>query len=310
MQHSSPRQLNSRRQMLATSLGAFAACTAVPQWLNAASLNADDLPPKKLLFYTKSAGFEHDVIRRRDGALSFAERIMQDLGKKIGIEVTCTKDGRIFDKDYEQFDGYFFYTTEDLTTNGGDKQPGMSPQGKQNLLDAVKNGKGFGGCHCASDTFHTPGDRLSAQSDPDPYIKMIGGEFIRHGRQQPATMRVTGKDFPGVSAAGESFSLNEEWYSLKNFAPDMHVILVQETEGMSDDDYKRPPYPATWARNEGKGRVFYTSMGHREDVWTNKIFESILTGGLNWILGRVSATLTANLAQVCPGAATMPPLRK
>ncbi len=56
--------------------------------------------------------------------------------------------------------------------------------------------------------------------------------------------------------------------------------LVQETNGMKDADYDRPPYPATWARKHGEGRVFYTSMGHREDVWTNPIFESILIGGL------------------------------
>jgi type 1 glutamine amidotransferase len=110
-------------------------------------------------------------------------------------------------------------------------------------------------------------------------------------------------------AAGDGFSLNEEWYSLKNFAPDVHVILVQETQGMVDDDYKRPPFPATWARREGEGRVFYTSMGHREDVWTNPLFQSILMGGIEWSLGRLDAPVPGNLADECPAAATMPPLK-
>ena len=105
-------------------------------------------------------------------------------------------------------------------------------------------------------------------------------------------MRVADKKFPGIDKAGDGFNMNEEWYSLKNFAPDMHVILVQETKGMRNADYQRPPYPATWARMHGKGRVFYTSMGHREDVWQNPTFESVLVGGLNFILGRVDAEIT------------------
>jgi uncharacterized protein len=270
-------------------------------------LAADD-KPKKLLFYTKSAGFEHSVVKRDGDQPAFAERIMTEFGKKHGFDVTCSKDGRIFDKDYEQFDAFFFYTTENLTHEGTDKQPPMSVKGKQNLIDAVKAGKGFGGSHCASDTFHTEGDRTKGQDTPDPYIQMIGGEFIRHGEQQEAMMRVADKNFPGLEKAGDGFNMHEEWYSLKNFAPDMHVILVQETKGMRNADYQRPPYPATWARMHGKGRVFYTSMGHREDVWQNPTFESILVGGLNFILGRVDAEIPANLKQVTPEASVLPKL--
>ncbi len=266
------------------------------------------LAPKKLLFYCRSAGFEHSVVKRNNGAPSYAERIMVELGAKYGFDVTCTKDGRIFDKDYEAFDGFFFYTTEDLTKDGGDKEPPMSAQGKKNFLDAIHAGKGFAGSHCASDTFHSPGDRTKASAEIDPYIQMIGGEFIRHGRQQNATMTVTDPKFPGVDKAGNKFDLHEEWYSLKNFAPDMHVILVQETNGMKDADYDRPPYPATWARKHGEGRVFYTSMGHREDVWTNPIFESILIGGLKWILREVDAEVPTNIKDVTPEASVLPKL--
>ncbi len=190
------------------------------------------LAPKKLLFYCRSAGFEHSVVKTNNGAApSYAERIMVELGAKYGFDVTCTKDGRIFDKDYEAFDGFFFYTTEDLTKDGGDKEPPMSAQGKKNFLDAIHAGKGRWK-PLRLDTFHSPGDRTKASAEIDPYIQMIGGEFIRHGRQQNATMTVTDPKFPGVDKAGAKFDLHEEWYSLKNFALDMHVILVQETKGM------------------------------------------------------------------------------
>lgn len=294
---------SSRRQWMQAStltLGATLVAAKLAQ--------ADPLPRKKLLFFNRSAGFEHSVVKRDGRELSYAERQLTELGKKYNFEVVCTKDGGVFDSEYKDFDGYFFYTTEDLTKAGKKEEPPMSEQGKKNFLEAVSEGKGFVGSHCASDTFHSPGDRKLNSEKLDPYIAMLGGEFIRHGRQQVAKMRIADKKFPGLSNVSEDFSLNEEWYSLKNFAPDLHVILVQETEGMVDADYQRPPYPATWARKHGKGRVFYTSMGHREDVWTNPTFESILVGGIDWALGRVEAEVPANIAEVTPQASTMPKL--
>jgi type 1 glutamine amidotransferase len=60
----------------------------------------------------------------------------------------------------------------------------------------------------------------------------------------------------------------------------------------------------------GQGRVFYTSMGHREDVWTNEeYFQPIVLGGLAWALGRVDADVTPNISKVTPGAHVLPPPR-
>ncbi len=133
---------------------------------------------------------------------------------------------------------------------------------------------------------------------------MIGGEFIRHGRQQTAKMRVVDAKFPGFADVTD-YEMHEEWYSLKNFASDMHVLLVNETAGMQDKDYERPPFPATWARRHQEGRVFYTSMGHREDVWTDKRFQSILTAVCDghWCC---KAEVPPNLKEVCPEASVLP----
>lgn len=261
----------------------------------------------RVLFFTKSSGFEHSVVRRQGGDLAFAEKVLIDLGKRHGMEVTASKDGRLFDGEFRQYDVLVFYTTGDLTRPGRDGSPPMSPAGKEALLQAIHDGKGFVGIHCASDTFHTPGDPFANQQRKDPYIAMLGGEFIRHGAQQVAHMRVVDPAFPGMEKAGQGFDLLEEWYSLKNFAPDLHVLLVNETEGMKGKDYQRPPYPATWARQHGQGRVFYTSMGHREDVWTNPLFQEILMGGIRWAARQVDADLTPNIQQVTPQAHVLPP---
>jgi type 1 glutamine amidotransferase len=297
-----------RRQMLAaTGLAALGAAT-----LPSSLLRAADPPRRKVLMFTKSAGFEHSSIRRDGDKLSHAEQVLTDLGKKHGFEVTCTKDGRVFDGDIGQYDAFVFYTTGDLTQPGNDKNPPMSPEGKAKLLEAVAGGKGFVGSHCASDTFHTQGPARESQSQPDPYIAMLGGEFISHGPQQVARQALASPKFPGVDAwtasSEDGVRLNEEWYSLKNYADNLHVILVQDTQGMNGRDYERPPFPATWARKHGKGRVFYTSMGHREDVWTNdKAFQPLLLGGLAWAMGDVEFDPQPNMEKVCPGARVMPP---
>lgn len=295
----------NRRDLLKTGAAAALGLSSFPRgWVAAA-----DAPKRRVLVYTRSVDYEHDCVKRKDGKLSLAETIVTDLGIKNNFEVHCTKDGRVFlNEDLKNFDAFLFETQGDLTKEGGqDNQPPMTADGKKALLKAIADGKGFVGCHCASDTFHSPGDKFKGQehSELDPYIAMLGGEFIRHGSQQKGWMRVVDAKFPGIKG-GKDFELMEEWYSLKNFAPDLHVILVQDTMGMHDQDYERPNFPATWARKEQKGRVFYTSMGHRDDVWRNAVFQELLLGALAWATGNVEAEVTPNLKEAAPKANELP----
>jgi uncharacterized protein len=296
----------SRRSFLQSGAGGLAAAmlAAFPsvQALTQGSIM------KRILFFTKSSGYEHSVVQRQGGGLAHAERILMELGTANGFEVVATKDGRLFNRDtLAQFDAFAFYTTGDLTKEGTDKQPPMTLEGKQALLEAVEQGKGFIGFHCATDTFHSPAegssllrpDEQREGQQIDPYIAMVGGEFLSHGRQQTARQRIVSPGFPGLEGLKE-FELHEEWYAFRNLARDLHVILIQETEGMEGEMYEQPPYPATWARMHGRGRVWYTGLGHREDVWTNEIFQRIVLGGIAWTLGRAEADVRPNLPQVLP----------
>jgi type 1 glutamine amidotransferase len=208
-----------------------------------------------------------------------------------------------------------FFTTGDLTTLGTDGKPPMSAKGKQALLDAVHGGKGFVGVHAASDTFHTPPDtpdnRYTAHGEQqDLYLKMLGAEFITHGREprlQDANLIVNDSKFPGLEGVTSPVSFNEEWYSLKDFTPDLHVILTLDTNGMKGEPYQRAPYPVTWGRMHGKGRVFYTAMGDRPENWKNEFFLNVLGGGVRWAIGDAKADSDVNLKQAAPGYAEIPP---
>ena len=262
---------------------------------------------RKILFFTKSSGFEHDPVKRNGVAPSLSEVTLSVLGKKHDFEIVATKDGRVFDGDLTQYDAFFFFTTGDLTEAGIDEMPPMSARGKQALLFAIREGKGFIGVHSASDTFHSKGSRFETQAYPDPFVAMLGGEFIGHGSQQEARVKVVDPEFPGLRGSGEVFTIKEEWYSLKNFAPDIHVLLVLETDGMQGSEYNRPPFPLAWARKEGKGRVYYNAMGHRDDVWTSERFQEMLAGAVVWAADGIDAALVANVSQVTPQAWVMPP---
>lgn len=271
-------------------------------------------PKHRLLFFTKSSGFEHDVISWKKGKPSFAEKIFTEIGEKQGWEFEFSKDGSKFSPEYlKGFDAVIFYTTGILTTAGTDKEPPMSDAGKQALFDYVKNGGGFIGLHSATDSFHTNGEAqkgpdryVNHGKEADPYICFIGGEFIIHGAQQVATNKVIDPSFPGFAKAGDSFSFHEEWYSLKDFNPDIHALTVIDAPKMKGPMYDRPPYPTTWARTEGKGRVYYTAMGHRDDIWTNPTYQEILIGAIQWTTGDVKAETPPNLASAAPGAMTNP----
>ena len=292
-----------------------------PLFLLAALAHAD-VAPKKILFFSKSSLYEHAVVR--DPALPFtpkpgnaipglAMQVLADLGAKHGFAFTFSKDGSRFNPRYlAQFDALFFYTTGDLTESGTDGNPTMTAAGKRAFLDAIRQGKGFIGVHSASDTFHSPGNkehgpaRYQEDGDKaDPYIKMIGGEFIMHGQQQPSHLIAADPRFPGVAGLAGS-ARTEEWYSLKNFAPDLHVLLVQDTAGMTGVPYARPNYPSTWIHRHGRGRVFYTNLGHRDDVWRSAAYQALLLSALNWTTHRAEADLTPNLAKVAPQAAILP----
>ena len=254
---------------------------------------------KKVLYFTRSAGFEHSVVHRKDGQLAHSEKILTEMGKAAGFDVECTQDGGVFDGNLDQYDAIAFFTSGNLISPKGNGKP-MSAAGKQRLLDAVHAGKGFIGFHACTDSFRPS---PPPPAPVEPYLAMVGAEFVGHGAQQEVPLGIV-SHFPGTASLGSSdtVSFKDEWYAQKNFGKDLHVILVQRTAKMEGGVYRRPDFPCTWARLHGKGRVFYTSLGHREDIWTNPRFQSIALGGIAWTLGNVAFDPVPNVDSVTPGA--------
>jgi len=275
---------------------------------------------KSVLVFTKSSGWEHDVVKLVDGKpnSSIMDKAITELGAKHGFEVVCSKDGRIFDSaEFASFGACAFFTTGDLLEEGTDRQPPMTAAGKQKFLDAIHDGKGFVGVHAASDTFHTKPDSPEAGTryvaygeKSDPYLRMLGAEFITHGsnpRLQTCKVTINDPKFPGFEGVSSPVEFTDEWYSLKDFMTDIHVIATLDTAGMKGNCYQRKPYPVVFSRMHGKGRVFYTAMGDRPENWQIPFFLNQVAGGIRFALGEAKGSVAQNLTAVAPGYAEIPP---
>jgi len=259
-----------------------------------------DAAPKKVLVVTVTKGFRHSSI-------ATAEKVLGELAQKSG-EFTVEyarldpsqpqfkgDDGKVDDKKVDaairqvldekmnlqalqNYDAVIFAnTTGDLPLPD-----------KQGFIDWVKSGKGFVATHSGSDTFH--GFR--------PYIEMLGGEFETHHAQAQVDCINEDPKHPACKEFGPSFHVKDEIYLIKNFSLSrVHPLLMLDQH---PNDKTVGDYPISWCRQFGKGRVFYTSLGHREDVWdpntaegfkrenpkeVSEAYQKHLLGGIEWALG-------------------------
>jgi uncharacterized protein len=165
----------------------------------------------------------------------------------------------------KQYDGVIFAnTTGDLPLPD-----------KQGFIDWVKNGHAFIAMHSGSDTFH----------HFRPYIEMLGGEFRTHGAQAGVECLVMDANHPATKPLGESFCLEqEEIYLIKSFdRTQVHELLALDKH--PNDKKQFGHFPIAWCKDFGKGKVFYTSLGHRDEVWQNSRYQKHVLGGIKWALG-------------------------
>jgi type 1 glutamine amidotransferase len=182
-----------------------------------------------------------------------------------------------------RYDGVFF-----LNTTGELPIPDM-----QALIRWIEEGHGYIGSHAASDTLH----------QNQAYIGLVGGEFAGHGPQETVDLFNVDAAHPANAHLGGKLIVHEEMYLFKSYDRsrvrsllDMNAHPNTKVEGH---------HPVSWTREIGKGRVFYTSLGHREDIWdrawkdrdggrrnapeVSEAFQQHLLGGIRWALGIVPA---------------------
>jgi type 1 glutamine amidotransferase len=254
---------------------------------------------RKLLFLTHAALYKHT-------SLGPAENAVTELGKQGGFSVTTVQgykqdadklDLTFLTPEYlDQFDGLMLMTNGNLP---------LTDDQKRALIEFVRNGKALIGAHCAS---------LTLYNHP-AFGEMLGGYFRRSGRQNRIViLKVEDQKHPATRMLGASWPVVDESYLFGTapwdatrptenvdalfgnripvgFSRDrVHVLLSIDTETSNlagqPEMQRGGDYPQAWWRSFGQGRVFYTALGHRDDIWSNDpIFRAYILGGIRWALG-------------------------
>ncbi len=244
-------------------------CVAV--WVSLAAILfaalAQAQTPKKVLVVTVTKGFRHSSIPT-------AEKVLASLAQKSGaFTVDFVRNdeelaAKMTPAALKNYDGFIFANTTGI----------LPLPDKAAFLNEIKTGKAFVGMHSASDTFH-------GTNQIDPYLEMLGGEFQGHGAQVGVECLVIDARHPATRHLGESYCLQqEEIYLLKNYdSGRVHELLVLDKHPNKKSEHGH--FPVAWAKKYGQGNVFYTSLGHREDVWENELYQKHILGGIKWALG-------------------------
>ena len=219
---------------------------------------------KKVLALTYATGFKHSS---RPLAAQTAAKLGNDTGNWEVVEVIDDKAGvdRWFVTDQlKKVDLVFFAnTTGDL---------GFPDNGKQ-FFDWVKAGGAYAGVHSAADTYH----------GNEGYLDLQRGEFQTHGAQRTVEIFNQDPSHPACKDLPASFMIMDEIYEFKNWDRNkVHVLLSMHKHPQKDE---QGDFPVAWTNRSGRGRMFYTSLGHREDVYENPLYLKHLTGGITWALG-------------------------
>lgn len=221
----------------------------------------------EVLFVTQSSGFVHGVVRRpAPDRLAHAERELQRAAAGR-FSVTCTQD--VTDITAERLRGLaavVFYTTGELP---------LSEASRNALFAWIREGGAFVGVHCATDTWY----RVPA------YGELIGGYFDGHPWHQSVGVRVENRHHPATRHLGARFEIRDEIYQFKSFDRSrVHVLLSLDPASVKIDKGKRKDrdYALAWCRPFGRGRVFYSALGHRPEVWKDARFSRHLVEGIAW----------------------------
>jgi uncharacterized protein len=240
----------------------------------AGALEEAELP--KVLFFANPMQSDNDVVRRpRPDSLSVAERHFAELSKGR-FDVTITQDGaEVTRAKLARYKAVVFFTAIN--------PPGVDVDG---LVDWVRDGGAFVGIHSTANTY---------QGHP-AFGAMLGAKFDRRpwrtgeAPQTKVRVRVEDRAHPATRHLVESFELADDIYQFKDF--DRSKVRLLLSLDPASLDLENPKvnrrdrdFPVSWAKDYGKGRVFYTALGDWEETWRDPRYRTHLIGGIRWAMG-------------------------
>ena len=249
--------------------------------------------PRKILIFSKTAGFRHASIPVGIKAITM-------LGDKTGAySAYATENEGMFEPaKLKAFDAVVMLNTtgDCLRPKEGTKEEQTKREEmlKQSLVAFVADGKGLVGMHAGGDTYR----------DWSTYNAMMGGAFEAHPWNIVKTPVKNLEPANPVNAAfgGQDFQIEDEIYVFRPstaLSSDRKMLLCIDTTKMDVSKPalgkgKRPDgfYPISWLANFGKGRNFYCSLGHKDEIYWNPVVLKHYLAGIQYALGDLDADAT------------------
>jgi uncharacterized protein len=237
--------------------------------------HAKQIHLKHVLVVSQTKGFEHDSVPDAMAAI-------YNMGKESGLwDTTLRTDTELLtkkklDRNAKNLD-YFDVVVFASTTGELD----LDDSQKADFLSFVHDdGKGFVGIHAALDTNY---------KWPE-YGEMIGGWFDEHPWTTfNAPIVNEDPDFPAVRHFPKTFIKYDEIYQPKAWSRDkVNVLLSLDPNRL---DYNNPrvhradhDFAVAWSKSYGKGRVFYSTLGHTEESWDDPDIRKMYFEAIKWAL--------------------------
>src|SRR6187402_994742 len=234
-------------------------------------------PKKHLLVIGEEKGYRHESV-------SHAMAVIEWMGRESGewdttlrtdTEPLTKKKLEYNAKNLNDFDAIVFYT-------GGTRA--MDDERNASLLQFVKDdGKGIVAVHSAAITW----------TKWPEWVDMVGGTFDQHpwGTFQ-APIVVEDSTFPGMNSWPKEFALTDEIYQQKLWDRSKVHVLMRLDAGKLDLTNKNvhrsdKDFAVTWVKQVGRGRVFYSTLGHPVENWDDPRMQAMYKGAIEWALGLV-----------------------
>jgi len=239
----------------------------------------------KLLVYSRTNGFRHSSIATGAKALEL-------MGEKTGAYTMLhTEDPTAFEAEsLKQYAGVVMLNTTGAAFGAKKGEPGDGKEEtyKANFKAFIEGGKALIGIHAASDTY----------GNWPVYVAMIGGNFDGHPWHKEVPVHLEDPNHVcNACFAGKDFVIADEIYQYQKYdATTLRVLMrLDETwPELKAGKRKDGDYPIGWVKMAGKGRVFYSNLGHREATYANPLVLKHFLAGIQFALGDIDGSVVPN----------------
>lgn len=234
--------------------------------------SAEAAAKRRVLYFSQTMGGRHATI---------------DLGRDVLRKLGAASGAFALDEctDSRKWSAEYFKPYDAIVSFGGGNL--VIPEAcRKALLAFVRGGKGFVGIHAAVVMLPQP-------AWPE-FAQMLGAQYAGILWEQPVQITVEDRRHPATRHLGASFTIKDEIYQFARWErAKTHVLLSVDTRSVDVFKLgvrrKDRDFAVAWCHPYGRGRVFYTCLGHSPQTWQDPRFQTHLMNAIRWAMGELPA---------------------